>query len=76
MERNECPRVSLAWREMEPVGEEEGQLVFLSHKSFVSLFYTESSLGNELAGQEGLLGEMTYLGFPHSSKGVTRAKPL
>jgi hypothetical protein len=51
--------------EMEPVGEEEGQLVFLSHKSFVSLFYTESSLGNELAGQEGLLGEMTYLGFPH-----------
>jgi hypothetical protein len=25
---------------MEPVGEEEVQLVFISHKSFLSLFYT------------------------------------
>lgn len=35
---------------MEPVGEEEAQLVFLSHS--LSLFDTESALGNDSASFE------------------------
>lgn len=37
---------------MEPVGEEEAQLVLLSQKSFVSLFDTESALENDSASFE------------------------
>lgn len=37
---------------MEPVGEEEAQLVLLSQKSFVSLFDTESDLENDSASFE------------------------
>lgn len=44
---------------MEPVGEEEAQLVLLSPKSFVSLFYTESDLENDSASFE----EKTEGGF-------------
>ena len=53
---------------MEPVGEEEAQLVLLSQKSFVSLFYTESDLENDSASFEektegDLHGRSTNLGF-------------